>query len=309
MMNKTKAPAGGGAGERDNTARSGQTTHTDDSILAAALELSTLGYPAIPLSTTRVPMLRAWPNVSADPRETRYRFQRPDVRGIAVVTRGVLVLDLDRGHANGADGIAEFDHLRAGREVPGGPRVRTRRGGLHLYFLASDVPLRLAPGALGAGIDIKTGHALATAPPTENYRWIIPLVPVSELPRMPDWLLELARKPEPPPQAPSAPVRPWRGETSQYAKAVFEGELARLAMAEKGGRNAALFRASARLGGLAAAGHIPLERLAHGLRAAAQDCGLVRDDGTESVDATIASGLRAGAANPRDIPLGWRRHG
>ena len=127
MMSKTKAPAGGGAGERDNTARSGQTTHTDDSILAAALELSTLGYPAIPLSATRVPMLRAWPNVSADPRETRYRFLRPDIRGIAVVTRGALVLDLDRGHANGADGIAEFDRLRAGLALIHHLRRRRRK--------------------------------------------------------------------------------------------------------------------------------------------------------------------------------------
>ncbi len=309
MINKMEAPAGGGAGERNSSAQSDQTTQLQDSILQAALELSALGYPTIPLSAARRPMLKAWPSVSADPRETRFRFQGVTAGGIAVVARGIVVLDLDRGHANLADGIAAFDRLRSGREVPKGPRVRTRRGGLHLYFSGPEVPLRLAPGALGPGIDIKAGHALATAPPTEGYRWIIPLLSVSELPLMPDWLRELARKPEPPPHAPCVPVRPWRGETSQYAKAVLEGELARLAMAEKGGRNAALFRASARLGGLAAAGHVPFERLAHGLLAAAQDCGLVHDDGAESVDATIASGLKAGAANPRGIPSGGRRHG
>lgn len=309
MTTKMEAPAGGGAGERDNTAQSPQTTPQQDSILAAALELSTLGYPAIPLSATRVPMLKAWPNVSADPRETGLRFKRAAAGGIAIVARGIVVLDLDRGHCDGADGIAEFNRLRAGREVPKGPRVRSKRGGLHLYFRDLGVRLRMAPGALGAGVDLKKGNALATAPPTAGYSWITPLVLISELPAMPYWLLELARKPEPPPQVAHAPVRQWGGETSRYAKAVLEGELARLAMSERGGRNAALFRASARLSGLAEAGHIPFELLSRGLLASAQDCGLVRDDGAESVDATIASGLRAGTANPRDIPLGGRRHG
>jgi hypothetical protein len=309
MNNQSKAPAGGGAGERDNTAQSPQTTPRQNSILAAALELSALGYPAIPLSAARVPMLKAWPNVSADPRETRYRFQRPGVHGIAIVTRGAPVLDLDRKHANGADGIAEFDRLRAGREVPKGPRVRSKRGGLHLYFRDPGVQLRMAPGALGTGIDLKRGNALATVPPTVGYSWITPLVPISELPAMPEWLLELARKPEPPPQAAHAPVRQWRGETSQYAKAVLEGELAGAALAKPGERNAALFRAAARLGSLCAAGHLPFDRVAHGLLLAAEKCGLMLDDGPSRVHATIGSGLKAGASSPREIPAGGRRHG
>ena len=309
MTHELEAPAGGGAGERDNSAQSAQTTQSQDSIPKAALELSALGYPAIPLRATRVPMLRAWQSVSADPRETRYRFQRPGVRGIAIVTRGALVLDLDRGHADGADGIAEFDRLRAAREVPKGPRVRTRRGGLHLYFSASEIPLRMAPGALAPGIDLKRGNALATVPPTAGYSWLAPLVPLSDLPAMPDWLLELARKPEPPPQPPCVPVRPWRGEASQYARAVLEGEIAGVALAKPGERNAALFRAAARLGSLCAAGHLPFEPVAGGLLLAAEECGLTRDDGAARVHATIESGLKAGAKNPRGIPTGGRRHG
>ena len=309
MSHEMEAPAGGGAGERDNSAKPGQTTQSQDSSLEAALELSALGYPAIPLGATRVPMISAWPSVSADPRETRYRFQRPDVRGIAIVTRDALVLDLDRGHANGADGIAEFDRLRAGREVPKGPRVRSRRGGLHVYFRDPGVQLRMAPGALGAGIDLKRGNALATVPPTAGYSWITPLVSISELPAMPEWLLELARKPEPPPQAAHAPIRPWRGETSQYAKAVLEGELAGAALAEPGERNAALFRAAARLGSLCAAGYLPSEPVARGLLLAAEESGLTRDDGPSRVHATIESGLKAGAKSPRGIPTGGRRHG
>jgi hypothetical protein len=309
MSHEMEAPAGGGAGERDNSTQSGQTTPPQHSILAAALKLSDLGYAVVPLNAARVPMLKAWPHVSADPRETRYRFQRQDVRGIAVVTRGALVLDLDRGHANGADGIAEFDRLRAGRGVPKGPRVRSRRGGLHLYSRDPGVQLRMAPGALGAGIDIKRGNALVTVPPTAGYSWIAPLVPISELPAIPEWLLELARKPEPTPQAAPAPVRPWIGETSQYAKIALEGELAGAALAKPGERNAALFRAAARLGSLCAAGHLPFGPVARGLLLAADECGLTHDDGHSRVHATIESGLKAGARSPREVPAGGRRHG
>jgi hypothetical protein len=180
---------------------------------------------------------------------------------------------------------------------------------LHLYFSASEIPLRMAPGALAPGIDIKTGHALATVPPTAGYSWLAPLVPISDLPAMPDWLLELARKPEPPPQPSCVPLRPWRGEASQYARAVLEGELTGVALAKPGERNAALFRAAARLGSLCAAGHLPSEPVARGLLLAADECGLMRDDGPSRIHATIESGLKAGARNPRDVPAGGRRHG
>ncbi|MEQ1781965.1 MAG: bifunctional DNA primase/polymerase [Hyphomonadaceae bacterium] len=136
MINKMEAPAGGGAGERYNSAQSGQTTHSNTSILQAALELSGRGYAAVPLSAARLPMLKGWPSISADADETRRRFERADAVGIAIVTRGFFVLDLDRNHADGVDGIANFAALVAkyGDFPRHGPRIRSRRGGLHIYL-------------------------------------------------------------------------------------------------------------------------------------------------------------------------------
>ena len=136
MINKMEAPAGGGAGERDSSAQSDQTTHSQGSTLQAALELSALGYATIPLSAARLPVLKGWPSVLADADETRRRFERVDAAGIAIVTRGFFVLDLDRNHADGVDGIANFAALVAkhGDFPRHGPRVRSRRGGLHIYL-------------------------------------------------------------------------------------------------------------------------------------------------------------------------------
>lgn len=169
--------------------------------------------------------------------------------------------------------------------------------------------MRSSIGKFAAGVDVKAGRALCTVPPTAGYSWIVPLVLISELPVTPDWLLELSRKPEPTPQATYARARPWHGETSRYAKAALEGELAGAALAQPGERNAALFRAAARLGSLCAAGHLPFGPVARGLLLAAEECGLTRDDGPSRVHATIESGLKAGAKSPRGIPTGGRRHG
>ncbi len=77
-----------------------------------------------------------------------------------------------------------------------------------------------------------------------------------------------------------------------------------MATAPKGQRNMALFAAAAKLGALAAGGALPVDVVAKGLLAAAEACGLIRDDGERAVRATIASGLRAGLQRPRAVPAG-----
>ena len=136
MTMESNAPAGGGAGERGNSARSGQTTHSNTSILQAALELSAIGYVAIPLSQDRLPLLKGWPDSEPGVDAARDRFERCAAHGMALLTRGFIVIDLDRNHADGVDGIANFAALVAkyGDFPRHGPRVRSRRGGLHIYL-------------------------------------------------------------------------------------------------------------------------------------------------------------------------------
>lgn len=169
----------------------------------------------------------------------------PHATGLAIATGGgVFVLDLDRGHADGADGVAGFAALIAehggGAPLALGPRTRTPRGGVHLWF-ACDPALRIRNTvALAPGVDVRGDGGLATVPPSPGYRWeLSPWERV--LPPAPQWLLRLIAPP-PPPAKPVASVRPYRGDASPYAKVALERELRAVAGAPAGSRNAALSR-------------------------------------------------------------------
>jgi hypothetical protein len=82
-----------------------------------------------------------------------------------------------------------------------------------------------------------------------------------------------------------------------YGQRALDAEHGRVAMAPEGTRNDQLNRSAHALGQLAAAGVLPLDLVVSKLVEAAGRAGLV---GRE-VEATIASGLRSGARQPRRI--------
>ncbi len=84
----------------------------------------------------------------------------------------------------------------------------------------------------------------------------------------------------------------------QYGKSALAREMARVSAAAEGTRNHTLNEASFALGQLAAGGVVQTTAAENGLLAAALSCGL---DRSEAV-ATIASGLAAGAKEPRGLP-------
>lgn len=59
--------------------------------------------------------------------------------------------------------------------------------------------------------------------------------------------------------------------------------------------------ASANLGQLVGADLLPQAAAERALLQAAGECGLVSEDGTRAVLATIASGMKKGVANPREV--------
>jgi hypothetical protein len=266
---------------------------------AAAQALARIGYVAIPLNADRRPVFKGWPDAEGGETSARERFEHCAAHGMALVTRGFIVVDLDRGHADGVDGVASFAALvdAHGGDFPEhGPRVRTRRGGVHLYLASpAGVEVRSSASRIAPGVDIKAARSLATCPPTDGYSWIKPLISLAELPPPPDWLVRAACPT--PLQSPSyRPFQPIRGR-ERYAETVFHRELSALAVTGKGHRNSALFKAAARLGDLVGIGLIPPDAAASGLFAAAEACGLVADDGRRAVIETIESGLHRGMAN------------
>jgi len=233
-----------------------------------------------------------------------------DALGIAT-GGGVFVIDLDRNHGDGADGVASFAELLArhggGAPPPLTPRVHTPRSGIHLYF-ASPPGLRVRNRRLAPGIDVRGEGGLAMVPPSSRdgvaYRWA-PDPWRQPLAMAPDWLLSLVAPAEPA-LRPAAPLRPFSGHLHPYARAALHRECAAVAGCEAGSRNSTLFKAAASLGALAAGGALPVQAVVDALMDAASVCGLLSDDGPAAVNATIASGLRHGLASPRATPEGRR---
>jgi hypothetical protein len=160
-------------------------------------------------------------------------------------------------------------------------------------------------GHLGRGIDVRGRGGSAVAPPSlhasgHRYAWTSTHQPAP----IPAWLAELARPREllagraPLPHAVTTTGESERAR--RYLRAALEGELADIARAPVGTRNATLNRAAFRLGQLAGAGLGHPDRLADALLSAAQQAGLSEREAR----ATIASGLTAGQRHPRPAPRG-----
>lgn len=273
----------------------------------AALALARVGLRPVPmLASQKRPALKGWrERATLDPGAIERLFaEAAHATGLAIASgEGVLVIDLDRNHSGDADGVRTFAALIAehgrGEPLALGPRVRTPRGGVHLYFATDSMPIRNAV-AIAPGVDVKGGGGLALAPISPGYSWA-PSPFERGLPQAPAWLIALVA-PAPKQTPPRAPVRSYSGETNAYAHAALHRELRAVADAQAGGRNAALYKAARSLGGLCAAGALPAEPVAASLLDAACASGLVGDDGEAAAAATIASGLQHGLQHPRAIP-------
>lgn len=278
-------------------------------LVHAAEALADGGYAPVPmrLRPQKKPARKGWRDAAkaANPAKARALFRAtPWAEGIAIATgEDVTVIDLDRGHGDGADGLATFAALagRHGGIEKTGPRVRTPRGGVHLWFKTPAGTVIRSRAGVAPGVDVRGDAGLALLPPTPGYAWINPLGP---LPGMPGWLLELVVQRQ---QRPHSVQSQWRRRAYQrepFARcAIVDDILGRAATARPGARNGALFVASAKLGAAAAGGWVSFACAAERLRAAAAASGLADDDGWASVDATIASGLKRGAQTP------WTRRG
>ena len=101
----------------------------------------------------------------------------------------------------------------------------------------------------------------------------------------PPWLIELVRI-----------ENKAKQRTKAWARAALDRECQIVAMASPGTRNDALNTAAFNLFQLVAGGRLDEQEVRERLFKAAEDCGLVRDDGAEAAKATIDSGAQAGLA-------------
>nr|WP_258053234.1 bifunctional DNA primase/polymerase [Streptomyces sp. Ru72] len=199
--------------------------------------------------------------------------QQPYNVGIATGPSGLLVVDLDtlkpEEPKGTPDGVTNFQALceRAGQAVPDTYRVRTARGGEHLYFTQPPgTRLHSTAGRLAKKIDTRGwgGYVVAagSTTPDGTYSVVDDRDPVM----LPDWLHD-ALKPSPRPAAGAAV--PVTTRASGYAAAALRGEVANVATAAGGTRNATLLRAARALGRLVASGDLTRSEVEEALSRAA----------------------------------------
>jgi hypothetical protein len=204
----------------------------------------------------------------------------------------LVVLDVDPDHG----GVEALRSLIAqhGRLRPG-LRARTGSGGWHLYYAHPGESIPNSAGRLGPGLDVRGDGGYVIAPPS-NHRSGGAYIfndEAATAPDMPDWLLHSVRR-QPAPRRDAEPIR--IGEAvDAWVQAAIAGEAARVRAAPEGCRNATLNRAAFSLGQIVASGLIDADTVRGALNSSALAAGLT----AREINATVASGLAAGARRPR----------
>jgi hypothetical protein len=239
--------------------------------------------------------------------------------GIDLHKCGLVVFDADR-HDNCADGVAAFAALvrRHHADLSAVPITNTPSNGFHFYFRQPAKPLGNREGDLPDGINVRGSGGFVIAPfcirsDGQSYRSVaghpslIDAFQAGTIPTVPDWLIEIVRKPayhEPriasPPIIPSINVGDACGDNREraWASTALQSCIADLSNCPNGRRNNTLNAVAYRLGRIVARGWLNRSNVEGHLRAAADSCGLVADDGIAAVMKSIASGLNAGIKLP-----------
>ena len=286
----------------------------------AALRLAAAGIPIFPADPeTKRPFVRFTSAATNKERGVRYfwsRYGASALPAIHLTGCGLVVVDLDRGHGDGADGIASFDLiLDQYGELPSCPTVRTPRGGAHLYMKqpAAREPIGNSTGHIAPGVDIRGYHGLSIAPGAvmtdgEFYEAITGTSDLcaafasGSIPELPAWLIELAeRRPALPERVPlSLECDDRRGR--EWAVAALEGEARDLARTEVGKRNHKLNSAVYRLAGMAARSWLTETEIWDATLSACSANGYLgskdSSDGPVRFKTTFISAFRSGFAKP-----------
>lgn len=262
-----------------------------------------LGWRVFPLAaTTGTPAIRNWPERATTDREKinewwGWSFMGAGV-GIATgAESGFWALDLDV--KNGLNGPASLMKLQGEHgELPGTWTVRTRSGGLHLYWswpVSGVVRNSVGEGGRGVapGIDVRGEGGYVRAPA----RAADVLVAVRPTPA-PAWLLQRALEAAGPRSSTGGRrvgSGAWTGSRPDPLETLRRAE-DRLASVSEGGRNDALNRTAFLLARWSHETGVDRDGAWDACASACRRNGVWDDDGPEACAATFASGWNAGAA-------------
>ena len=184
----------------------------------------------------------------------------------------------------------------------------TGGGGLHLWFGISPLlGLGNGRGDLPVGIDVRGGaKGYVIAPPSVHpttgavYEWLTPLVPVPELPELPDWLLTRLLAQAPLSDGAARAERARGGSLSPYLQAVVDAEAEIVRCAPVGAGNDTINRSAYKMGGYA---HLGLTRAAaeDAIGEALAGWSWAKPADERAAWRTFESGWRSGERLPRAV--------
>jgi hypothetical protein len=169
----------------------------------------------------------------------------------------------------------------------------TRSGGVHVVYWLPDGILDGSgkPDGIARRVDSRYHDNYFIAPPTPGYDVLHDAVPALA----PAWLTGHIAEVKKPNRSSEIRVSLDPTAGTRYGLAALESELGRLAVAPEGTRNDTLVRAAFRAGQLVAGGQLDAHHAHDQLEAVALRIGL----GANETEATIESGMTAGAHQPR----------
>ena len=281
-------------------------------ILAAALNFARRGIPVFPVSAkSKKPLtLHGFKDATTDEAQVRaWWTKRPKAMiGIPTGPRSKMWLfDVDIDPAEGIDGPKELVKLTTQHgPLPETLTSSTPRGGSHFYFLWNGANIRCSTSKIAPGLDVRGGYTIV--PPSARadgcvYSWC---GNVSEPVEAPQWLVDEALRTSSLKKARQKSAHKKAQKSSPrdkaWARKALEEECAAVAAAPPGTRNDRLNTAAYNLFQIVASGELDEQEVRERLFKAAEDCGLVADDGAQQAWATINSGATAGSAQPRSRP-------
>jgi len=162
-----------------------------------ALRIAALGYPVFPcLPESKKPLnSNGVSGASCDATQINEWWSKWPLASIGMACHKCLIIDVDVKPEDGKRGDLDMPKLvETLGKLPPSPMARSGGGGWHLFFQR---PVEDIVGSKSVkwqgnptGIDIQVGNQYVIAPPSvhksrKNYEWIRPLVPVKDLPHVP----------------------------------------------------------------------------------------------------------------------------
>jgi hypothetical protein len=271
-------------------------------MIEAAVAYAGRGWPVFPCRPmSKIPAtLNGFNDATIDEAKIREWWTACPTLNIGIRTgaiSGFVVIDLDYRPPD--DGWVSWTRLMDELSIPYHRTftVSTPSDGMHMYYLHPGVEIRNSTSKLGPGIDVRADKGCITAPPSVTETGIYDVISTdTPMASLPEVLVELL-KPAPPPSALERALRmpDFTLDANSYVAKAVAGEVQRVLDAEHGTRNDTLVRASFKLGQLVGGAVLDHSEAWHALTTAGEAVGLPRHE----VEATVRSGLKAGADKPR----------